>query len=154
MHCFSVLVSLWLTCPCITLVAGGVSVLPSDKPSLELCKSLIMLRDYSISGRISLFEIPALLLTLHSWRVSPPIRALLVGRSTNHSTAGESVHQSEHSWRVNPPITALFEIPALLLTLNSWRVRVHQSGHSLAISRPVTAMFQAGALHAPITRRH
>ena len=29
-----------------------------------------MLRDYSISGRISLFEIPAILLTLHSWRVS------------------------------------------------------------------------------------
>ncbi|CAG2060478.1 unnamed protein product, partial [Timema podura] len=32
----------------------------SDKPSLELCKSLIMLRDYNISGRINLMDIPVL----------------------------------------------------------------------------------------------
>ncbi|XP_037084244.1 LOW QUALITY PROTEIN: calpain-1 catalytic subunit-like [Pollicipes pollicipes] len=49
---------------------GGRQTFHSDKPSLELCKSLIMLRDYSISGRISLFEIPAILLTLHYWRLA------------------------------------------------------------------------------------
>ena len=41
----------------------------SEKPSLELCKSLIMLRDYNISGKINLIDVPALLQTLHYWRV-------------------------------------------------------------------------------------
>ena len=41
----------------------------SEKPSLELCKSLIMLRDFNISGRINLLEIPVLLQTLFYWRV-------------------------------------------------------------------------------------
>ena len=41
-----------------------------EKPSLELCKSLVMLRDYNISGRINLMEIPVLLHMLHFWRVS------------------------------------------------------------------------------------
>jgi len=49
---------------------AGKQVFHADKPSLELCKSLIMLRDYSISGRISLFEIPAILITLHYWRLA------------------------------------------------------------------------------------
>jgi len=39
-----------------------------DKPSLELCKSLVMLRDYNISGRLNLMEIPVLLHMLHFWR--------------------------------------------------------------------------------------
>ena len=40
-----------------------------EKPSLELCKSLVMLRDYNISGRVNLMEIPLLLHLLHYWRV-------------------------------------------------------------------------------------
>jgi len=39
-----------------------------EKPSLELCKSLVMLRDYNISGRLNLMEIPVLLHMLHFWR--------------------------------------------------------------------------------------
>lgn len=39
-----------------------------EKPSLELCKHLVMLRDYNISGRINLMEIPVLLHLLHFWR--------------------------------------------------------------------------------------
>jgi hypothetical protein len=42
----------------------------SEKPSLELCKSLIMLRDYNISGRISVVDIPVLMHMLQFWRVS------------------------------------------------------------------------------------
>ena len=45
-------------------------VLLAEKPSLELCKSLIMLRDYNISGKINLIDVPALMHTLHFWRVS------------------------------------------------------------------------------------
>jgi len=41
-----------------------------DRPSLELCKSLLMLRDYNISGRLNLMEIPVLLHMLQFWRVS------------------------------------------------------------------------------------
>ena len=41
-----------------------------QKPTLELCKSLVMLRDYNISGRLNLMEIPVLLHMLHFWRVS------------------------------------------------------------------------------------
>ena len=41
-----------------------------QRPSLELCKSLVMLRDYNISGRLNLMEIPVLLHMLHFWRVS------------------------------------------------------------------------------------
>ena len=41
-----------------------------EKPSLELCKSLVMLRDYNISGRVNLMEIPLLLHMLQFWRVS------------------------------------------------------------------------------------
>lgn len=41
----------------------------SEKPSLELCKSLIMLRDYNISGRINILDIPVLMHTLQFWRV-------------------------------------------------------------------------------------
>jgi hypothetical protein len=42
----------------------------SEKPSLELCKSLIMLRDYNISGRINIVDIPVLMHMLQFWRVS------------------------------------------------------------------------------------
>jgi len=41
-----------------------------DKPTLELCKSLVMLRDYNISGRLNLMEIPVLLHMLHFWRIA------------------------------------------------------------------------------------
>ena len=40
-----------------------------EKPSLELCRHLVMLRDYNISGRINLMEIPVLLHMLHFWKV-------------------------------------------------------------------------------------
>ena len=43
-----------------------------EKPSLELCRHLVMLRDYNISGRINLMEIPVLLHMLHFWKVSYP----------------------------------------------------------------------------------
>ncbi|XP_068083720.1 calpain-9 [Anabrus simplex] len=42
----------------------------SEKPSLELCKSLIMLRDYNISGRINLLDIPVLMHMLQFWRIA------------------------------------------------------------------------------------
>ena len=41
-----------------------------EKPSLELCRHLVMLRDYNISGRINLMEIPVLLHMLHFWKVT------------------------------------------------------------------------------------
>ena len=41
-----------------------------EKPSLELCRHLVMLRDYNISGRINLMEIPVLLHMLHFWKVN------------------------------------------------------------------------------------
>jgi hypothetical protein len=47
-----------------------------ERPSLELCKSLVMLRDYNISGRVNLMEIPLLLHLLHFWRVSEFKRCL------------------------------------------------------------------------------
>ena len=43
-----------------------------EKPSLELCRHLVMLRDYNISGRINLMEIPVLLHMLHFWKVLLP----------------------------------------------------------------------------------
>lgn len=42
----------------------------SDKPTLELCKSLIMIRDYNISGRMNLLDVPTLIHMLHFWKVS------------------------------------------------------------------------------------
>ncbi|XP_056640936.1 calpain-9-like isoform X2 [Diorhabda sublineata] len=42
----------------------------SEKPSLELCKSLIMLRDFNISGKISLMDIPVLMHMLQYWRLA------------------------------------------------------------------------------------
>ncbi|KRT85894.1 hypothetical protein AMK59_2412, partial [Oryctes borbonicus] len=42
----------------------------SEKPTLELCKSLIMIRDYNISGRISLLDIPVLMNMLQFWRLA------------------------------------------------------------------------------------
>ncbi|XP_075234910.1 calpain-1 catalytic subunit-like [Lycorma delicatula] len=41
-----------------------------EKPSLELCKSLIMLRDINISGRINILDIPVLMHMLHFWRIA------------------------------------------------------------------------------------
>jgi len=41
-----------------------------EKPSLELCRHLVMLRDYNISGRINLMEIPVLLHMLHFWKTA------------------------------------------------------------------------------------
>jgi len=41
-----------------------------EKPSLELCRHLVMLRDYNISGRINLMEIPVLLHMLHYWKTA------------------------------------------------------------------------------------
>lgn len=51
--------------PCFNSLVGS-----EKPPSLELCKSLIMLRDYNISGKINLVDVPALLHTLHFWRVT------------------------------------------------------------------------------------
>ncbi|KAJ8915044.1 hypothetical protein NQ315_016019 [Exocentrus adspersus] len=42
----------------------------SEKPSLEFCRSLIMLRDCNISGKINLMDIPVLMHMLHFWRVA------------------------------------------------------------------------------------
>jgi calpain len=39
------------------------------KPTLEVCKSLIMLRDSNISGRLSMKDLPALLNMLLFWKV-------------------------------------------------------------------------------------
>ncbi|CAG9767125.1 unnamed protein product [Ceutorhynchus assimilis] len=39
-----------------------------EKPSLELCKSLIMLKDYNISGKINIIDLPALIHMLQFWR--------------------------------------------------------------------------------------
>jgi len=41
----------------------------AEKPSLELCKSLIMLRDVNISGRINMMDIPVLMHMLQFWKV-------------------------------------------------------------------------------------
>ncbi|XP_057379033.1 calpain-9-like isoform X1 [Daphnia carinata] len=56
---------------CCSNVPCFNSLMGSEKPpSLELCKSLIMLRDFNISGKINLIDVPALLHTLHFWRVA------------------------------------------------------------------------------------
>jgi len=58
------------TCPLVrSQSCCSMPVLMAEKPSLELCKSLIMLRDYNISGKINLIDVPALMHTLHFWRV-------------------------------------------------------------------------------------
>ncbi|XP_021002623.1 calpain-9 isoform X2 [Parasteatoda tepidariorum] len=41
-----------------------------EKPSLELCRNLIMLRDPLITGKISRNELPGLIYTLQYWRVA------------------------------------------------------------------------------------
>ncbi|KAF2347108.1 Peptidase C2 calpain catalytic domain, partial [Trinorchestia longiramus] len=41
-----------------------------SKPSLELSKSLVMLRDYNISGRLAASDAPPLLLMLQFWRTA------------------------------------------------------------------------------------
>lgn len=41
-----------------------------EKPSIELCKSLIMLRDVNISGRVNKLDIPILMHMLHFWRIA------------------------------------------------------------------------------------
>nr|XP_022900418.1 calpain-9-like isoform X1 [Onthophagus taurus] len=41
-----------------------------EKPTLELCKSLIMIRDYNISGRINILDIPVLMNMLQFWRLA------------------------------------------------------------------------------------
>ena len=48
-----------------------------EKPSLELCRHLVMLRDYNISGRINLMEIPVLLHMLHFWKVKISMASLI-----------------------------------------------------------------------------
>lgn len=40
------------------------------RPSLELCKTLVMLRDVNISGKICLGDIPVIMHMLQFWRVS------------------------------------------------------------------------------------
>ncbi|XP_077285605.1 calpain-1 catalytic subunit-like isoform X2 [Arctopsyche grandis] len=42
----------------------------TERPSLELCRSLIMMRDYNISGRIHLRDIPALMHMLQFWKLA------------------------------------------------------------------------------------
>ncbi|CAH0387534.1 unnamed protein product [Bemisia tabaci] len=42
----------------------------AEKPSLELCKSLIMLRDTNICGRINILDIPVLMHMLQFWRIA------------------------------------------------------------------------------------
>lgn len=42
----------------------------AEKPSLELCKSLIMLRDVNISGRINVLDIPVLMHMLQFWKIA------------------------------------------------------------------------------------
>ncbi|KAK5641704.1 hypothetical protein RI129_010251 [Pyrocoelia pectoralis] len=42
----------------------------SEKPSLELCKTLIMLRDFNISGKINVIDIPILMSLLQFWRLA------------------------------------------------------------------------------------
>ncbi|XP_071748375.1 calpain-11 isoform X4 [Lepeophtheirus salmonis] len=39
-----------------------------ERPSLELCKSLVMLRDFNISGRLNMTEIPAIFHLLQFWK--------------------------------------------------------------------------------------
>ncbi|KAI5754596.1 hypothetical protein M8J77_009837 [Diaphorina citri] len=41
-----------------------------EKPSLDMCKSLIMLRDTNISGRLNLLDIPLLMHMLQFWRIA------------------------------------------------------------------------------------
>ncbi|XP_042882678.1 calpain-11-like isoform X2 [Penaeus japonicus] len=41
-----------------------------EKPTLELVKSVIMLRDFNISGRVALADVPGLLLMLQFWRTA------------------------------------------------------------------------------------
>lgn len=50
----------------------------SEKPSLELCKSLIMLRDFNISGRINLMDIPILMQMLQFWKVNVLLFLLII----------------------------------------------------------------------------
>ncbi|XP_071546389.1 calpain-9-like [Panulirus ornatus] len=42
----------------------------AEKPSLELVKSLIMLRDFNISGRVALSDVPGLLIMLQFWKTA------------------------------------------------------------------------------------
>ncbi|CAG0918939.1 unnamed protein product [Notodromas monacha] len=64
-----------------------------EKPNLELCKSLIMLRDYNISGRVMLKDIPPLLQTLQYWRA-----AFLKFESPKNSCKALSYHLRPLLW--------------------------------------------------------
>ncbi|CAL4066990.1 unnamed protein product, partial [Meganyctiphanes norvegica] len=41
-----------------------------EKPTLDLVKAMIMLRDYNISGKVAISDIPALLVMLQFWRTA------------------------------------------------------------------------------------
>ncbi|XP_068245051.1 calpain-9-like isoform X1 [Palaemon carinicauda] len=42
----------------------------AEKPTLELVKSIIMLRDFNISGRVCLVDVPGILIMLQFWRTA------------------------------------------------------------------------------------
>ncbi|XP_047736943.1 calpain-9 isoform X2 [Hyalella azteca] len=52
------------------LLAKNWKFLLLEKPSLELAKSLVMLRDYNISGKLAATDAPPLLLMLQFWRTA------------------------------------------------------------------------------------
>ena len=88
------------TCPLVrSQSCCSMPVLMAEKPSLELCKSLIMLRDYNISGKINLFDVPALMHTLHFWRVRTKCRPLsaVIRRPARQTTHGPSHFHAAHS---------------------------------------------------------
>ncbi|KAK3924538.1 Calpain-1 catalytic subunit [Frankliniella fusca] len=70
----------------------------AEKPSLELCKSLIMLRDYNISGRISLGDIPVLMHMLHFWK-------LAFQKFEQHSTRTSSYNLRPLLWEAGSTVS-------------------------------------------------
>jgi hypothetical protein len=93
----------------------------SEKPSLELCKSLIMLRDFNISGRINLMDIPVLMHMLQFWRVWwPPVVTL---HNDTRVSRWHSKNSSGATATAKPPATTCEPScgrPGVLLATKCW----------------------------------
>ncbi|XP_063872789.1 calpain-9-like isoform X1 [Scylla paramamosain] len=70
-----------------------------EKPTLELVKSVIMLRDYNISGRVALVDLPGLLLMLQFWKTA----FLKFDRS--HSGKTSSYHLRPALWEAGVTVS-------------------------------------------------
>ncbi|XP_022243854.1 calpain-A-like, partial [Limulus polyphemus] len=71
----------------------------AEKPSLDLCRHLVMLRDPHISGKIAFKEIPGLLYTLQFWR------AVFLKFEQHHQGRTSSFHLRPLLWEAGVTVS-------------------------------------------------